>query len=154
MIPLKDYQQFVAELVAKASELCEVHVDKIRLAVSESQLVTLLKDQPGVVVAGNIPGMELSHPVSFWLSEGECLLAVLERMPDDYQGTQRETDEYARLQRLMDQIVRLLIGEDFQEFCDKGEVDFSRPLNVEWEYNQYGGFNGLSVTFRLKDRTV
>ena len=154
MIPLKDYQQFVAELVAKASELCEVRVDKIRLAVSESQLVTLLKDQPGVVVAGNIPGMELSHPVSFWLSEGECLLAVLERMPDDYQGTQRETDEYARLQRLMDQIVRLLIGEDFQEFCDKGEVDFSRPLNVEWEYNQYGGFNGLSVTFRLKDRTV
>ena len=154
MIPLKDYQQFVAELVAKASELCEVHVDKIRLAVSESQLVTLLKDQPGVVVAGNIPGMELSHPVSFWLSEGECLLAVLERMPDDYQGTQRETDEYARLQRLMDQIVRLLIGEDFQEFCDKGEVDFSRPLNVEWEYNQYGGMNGLSVTFRLKDRTV
>lgn len=154
MIPLKDYQQFVAELVAKASELCEVHVDKIRLAVSESQLVTLLKDQPGVVVAGNIPGMELSHPVSFWLSEGECLLAVLERMPDDYQGTQRETDEYARLQRLMNQIVRLLIGEDFQEFCDKGEVDFSRPLNVEWEYNQYGGMNGLSVTFRLKDRQL
>lgn len=154
MIPLKDYQQFVAELVAKASELCEVHVDKIRLAVSESQLVTLLKDQPGVVVAGNIPGMELSHPVSFWLSEGECLLAVLERMPDDYQGTWREYEEYARLQRLMDQIVRLLIGEDFQEFCDKGEVDFSRPLNVEWEYNQYGGMNGLSVTFRLKDRTV
>lgn len=154
MIPLKDYQQFVAELVAKASELCEVHVDKIRLAVSESQLVTLLKDQPGVVVAGNIPGMELSHPTGFWLSEGECLLAVLERMPDDYQGTWREYEEYARLQRLMDQIVRLLIGEDFQEFCDKGEVDFSRPLNVEWEYNQYGGMNGLSVTFRLKDRQL
>ena len=54
----------------------------------------------------------------------------------------------------MQHIVRLLVGEDFQEFCDKGEVDFSRPLNVEWEYNQYGGFNGLSVTFRLKDRTV
>lgn len=152
MIPIKDYQQFVAELVAKASELCEVRVDKIRLAVSESQLVTLLKDQAGIVVAGNIPGMELSYPASFWLSEGECLLAVLERMPDDYQGTSHETDEYARLQRLMNQIVRLLIGEDFQEFCDKGEVDFTRPLNVEWEYNQYGGFNGLSVSFRLKDR--
>lgn len=152
MIPIKDYQQFVAELVAKASELCEVRVDKIRLAVSESQLVTLLKDQAGIVVAGNIPGMELSYPASFWLSEGDCLLMVLERMPDDYQGTQRETDEYARLQRLMNQIVRLLIGEDFQEFCDKGEVDFTRPLNVEWEYNQYGGFNGLSVSFRLKDR--
>lgn len=154
MIPIRNYQQFIAELTAKASVLSGVAVEKIRLAVTESQLVTLLKDQPGVIVCGNIPGMELSYPTGFWLSEGECLLMVLERMPDDLQGTQSETDEYARLQQLMQQIVRLLIGEDFQEFCDKGEVDFSRPLNVEWEYNQYGGFNGLSVTFRLKDRTL
>jgi len=154
MIPIRNYQQFIAELTAKASVLSGVAVEKIRLAVTESQLVTLLKDQPGVIVCGNIPGMELSYPTGFWLSEGECLLMVLERMPDDLQGTQSETDEYARLQQLMQQIVRLLIGEDFQEFCDKGEVDFSRPLTVEWEYNQYGGFNGLSVTFRLKDRTV
>lgn len=154
MIPIRNYQQFIAELTAKASVLSGVAVEKIRLAVTESQLVTLLKDQSGVIVCGNIPGMELSYPTGFWLSEGECLLMVLERMPDDLQGTQSETDEYARLQQLMQQIVRLLIGEDFQEFCDKGEVDFSRPLTVEWEYNQYGGFNGLSVTFRLKDRTV
>ena len=154
MIPIKDYQQFIAELTAKASELSGVDVDRIRLAVTESQLITLLKDQQGVVVCGNIPGMDLSYPASFWLSEGECLLMVLERMPDDLQGTHREFDEYARLQQLMQQIVRLLIGEDFQQFCDRGEVDFSRPLTVEWEYNQYGGFNGLSVTFRLKDKTV
>ncbi len=154
MIPIRDYQQFVAELVAKASELSDVEVEKVRLAVTESQLVTLLKDQPGIVVCGNIPGMDLSYPASFWQSEGECLLMVLERMPDDYQGTWREYEEYARLQRLMNAIVRLLIGEDFQEFCDKGEVDFSRPLTVEWEYNQYGGFNGLSVTFRLKDKNL
>lgn len=96
--------------------------------------------------------MALSYPSGYWHSEGDCLLMVLERMPDDYQGTSSEYEEYARLQRLMDQIVQLLKGEDFQEFCDKGEVDFTRPLNVEWEYNQYGGFNGLSVSFRLKDR--
>ena len=154
MIPIQDYRQFVAELVAKASELSGVQVDKTRLAVTESQLVTLLKDQAGVIVCGNIPGMDLSYPASYWHSDGECLIEVLERMPDDYQGTDREYEEYARLQRLMMQIVRLLIGEDFQEFCDKGEVDYSRPLTVEWEYNQYGGFNGLSLTFRLKDKQI
>lgn len=154
MIPIKDYQQFIAELTAKASQLSGVSVSKIRLAVTESQLTVLLKDQQDIVVCGNIPGMELSYPASFWLSEGECLLMVLERMPDDYQGTWREYEEYARLQLLMQHIVRLLVGADFQQFCDKGEVDFSRPLNVEWEYNQYGGFNGLSVTFRLKDKQI
>ena len=154
MIPIQDYRQFVAELVAKASKLSGVQVNKTRLAVTESQLVTLLKDQAGVIVCGNIPGMDLSYPASYWHSDGECLIEVLERMPDDYQGTDREYEEYARLQRLMMQIVRLLIGEDFQEFCDKGEVDYSRPLTVEWEYNQYGGFNGLSLTFRLKDKQI
>ncbi len=150
MIAINDYRQFVAELVAAAAQQSEVEVKKIRLAVTESQLVSLLKDQQGVVVAGNIPGAEISNN-GYWLSSGECLLMVLEKMPDDQQGTDKEFDNYARLQRLMAAIIRLLTGENFQEFCDKGEVDRSQGFTIEWEYN-YAGFNGLSIAFRLKDK--
>lgn len=152
MIPINDYRQFIAELTAKACEICgEEERPKIRLAITESQLINMLKDLPGLVVAGNIPGADIHNNGFFW-ADGECLLMVLEKMPADYQGTEREYTEYARLQKLMDAIVRLLLGEDFQEFCDKGEVDFSRSLQIEWEYNTYGGFSGLSVTFRLKQK--
>ena len=151
MIAINDYRQFIAELTAAAQQRAGVTVDKIRLAVTESQLVSLLKDQAGIVVAGNIPGFEISNN-GFFLSTGESILYVLEKTPDDRQGTDWEYGEYARMQQLMGAIVRLLTGEDFQEFCDKGEVDFSRPIVVEWEYNTFGGFNGLSVSFRLKDR--
>ena len=155
MIPINDYRQFVSELVNSAKTKAEIDDDfTIRLAVTETQLVNLLKDKAGIVVAGNIPGAEISKR-SWFQSEGECLVMVLEKMPEDYQGTESEFESYSKLQQLMIEIVRLLTNYDgFGNFCDKGEVDYSRPLVVEWEYNTYGGFNGLSVTFKLKDKEV
>lgn len=153
MIPINDYRQFIAELVNYAKQEADFKEDTtIRLAVTESQLVNLLKDQPGVVVAGNIPGAEISNATGWFKSEGECLLMVLEKMANDRQGTEKECERYAQLQRLMTEIVKLLINADgFDRFCDKGEMDYARPIVVEWEYNTYGGFNGLSATFMLKD---
>ncbi len=155
MIPINDYRQFVSELVNSAKTKAEIDDDiTIRLAVTETQLVNLLKDKAGIVVAGNIPGAEISKS-SWFQSEGECLLMVLEKMPEDRQGTEAEFENYAKLQQLMIEIVRLLVNySGFGSLCDKGEVDYSRPLVVEWEYNTYGGFNGLSVTFKLKDKEV
>jgi hypothetical protein len=156
MIPINDYRQFIAELVNYAKQ--QMGFDEeitIRLAVTESQLVNLLKDLDGVVVAGNIPGADISNGSGWMQSEGECLLMVLEKMPEDYQGTEREYTRYGQLQQLMINITRLLTNYDgFDRFCDKGEIDYTRPLTIEWEYNTYGGFNGLSVTFRLKDKEV
>ncbi len=155
MIPINDYRQFVSELVNSAKTEAKI-TDKttIRLAVTETQLVNLVKDKAGIVVAGNIPGAEIRKS-SWFQSEGECLIMVLEKMPEDRQGTEAEFESYAKLQQLMIEIVRLLINySGFGILCDKGEVDYSRPLVVEWEYNTYGGFNGLSVTFKLKDKKV
>lgn len=155
MIPINNYRQFVSELVNSAKKEAKIDDDiAIRLAVTESQLVNLVKDKAGIVVAGNIPGAEISKS-SWFQSEGECLIMVLEKMPEDRQGTEAEFESYAKLQQLMIEIVRLLINySGFGSLCDKGEVDYSRPLVVEWEYNTYGGFNGLSVTFKLKDKEV
>ena len=149
MIAINNYRQFIAELIASAAEACGTDTPKIRLAVTESQLTNLLKDMRDIVVAGNIPGGQLTNN-GYWMSSGECLLMILEKWPSDKQGTEWEYDRFALIQRLAAAIIRLLAGEDFQQFCDQGELDRSQGINVEWEYN-YGGFNGISITFRLKD---
>lgn len=156
MIPINSYRQFVIELVNYACDSAGIEdIPAIRLAVTETQLINLLKDQTGIVVAGNIPGAEISTGDGWMKSEGEALLMVLEKMPKDYQGTDKEFDRYAVLQQLMIEIVKVLTNyEGFGEFCDMADVDDQRPLTIEWEYNTYGGFNGLSVTFRLKDKQV
>ena len=155
MIPINDYRQFIAELINYAKQQARIdETTTIRLAVTETQLINLLKDQSGIVIAGNIPGADISKQ-SFFQSEGECLLMVLEKMPEDRQGTEWEFTRYDVLQQLMKEIIKLLTNYDgFDRFCDKAGLDYSRPLTVEWEYNTYGGFNGLSITFRLKDRDV
>lgn len=155
MIPINDYRQFIAELINYAKQQARIdETTTIRLAVTETQLVDLLKDQSGIVIAGNIPGADISKQ-SFFQSEGECLLMVLEKTPKDRQGTEWEFTRYEVLQQLMKEIIKLLTNYDgFDRFCDKADLDYSRPLTVEWEYNTYGGFNGLSITFRLKDRDV
>lgn len=156
MIPINDYRQFIAELVNYARLAAAIDENAtIRLAVTETQLVNLLKDTSGIVVAGNIPGADYTNNSGWFQSEGDCLLMVLEKMPEDEQGLEKEYDRFARLQRLMVEIVHLLTNSDgFDRFCDKGDVDYTRPLTIEWEYNTYGGFNGLSVTFRLKDKQI
>lgn len=151
MIAINDYRQFFAELVAAASNKSGVEVDKTRLAVTETQLINLLKDQKGIVVAGNIPSFDVTYG-SYWLSSGECIIYVLEKMPEDYQGTDREFERYADLQRLMSVMLQYVSGETMQQFCDQGELDISQGIRVEWEYNTFGGFNGLSAVFRLKDK--
>lgn len=150
MIAINDYRQFIAELTAAASRLSGVKVSCVRLAVTEPQLVTLLKDLSGTVVAGKVPDYDLTNG-GFWKSGGECLLMVLEKLPRDGQGTEAEYKSYERMQQLMSAILRLLVGETFQEFCDHGEVDFAEGIRVEWEFNTYGGFSGLSAVFHLRD---
>ena len=153
MIPINDYRQFIAELINFARQEAGIAKDAtIRLAVTETQLINLLKDLHGIVIAGNIPGADISNGSGWFQSDGECILYVLEKMPEDYQGTEKEFGRYALLQQLTVEIVKLLTNADgFDRFCDKGQMDYSRPLVVEWEYNTFGGFNGLSVSFRLKD---
>lgn len=149
MIPINDYRQFVAELAARASQLSGVAVDHVRLAVTESQLISLLKDLPGIIVCGNIPGAEITT-TQYWRTEHQCLLMVLQKMPTDWQGTEQENSALASMQQLMEQMVRLIAGDDFQqELCDRAQLDTSAHMNIEWEYNQYGGLHGLSVAFRL-----
>ena len=149
MIAINNYRQFIAELIAAAAEACGIDAPKIRLAVTESQLINLIKDMRDIVVAGNIPGSQLANS-GYWMSSGECLLMILEKWPSDKQGTEWEYDRFALIQRLAGAVIRLLTQEDFQQFCDQGELDYSQGINVEWEYN-YGGFNGVSIAFRLKD---
>lgn len=151
MIAINNYRQFFAELVAAASDKSGVEVSKTRLAVTETQLINLLKDLTGVVVAGNIPNFDVTYD-SYWLSCGECIIYVLEKMPEDYQGTDREFERFADLQALMSQLLQCVSGETIQQFCDQAELDISQGVRVEWEYNTFGGFNGLSATFHLKDK--
>ena len=148
----------MAELAAKVAQAFNAEVQpnphlyfsKVVPAMNEGQLITLLKDQAGIVLCGNVPGAELTKG-TFIESEAQCILYILEKSPKDRQGSDWEFDRFAVMQHLMSKLCEILMGQDaFMMLCESGQMKVDH-LNVEPEYNIYGGFNGWSVTFKLPD---
>lgn len=158
MIEVNLYRQFMAELAAKVAQAFneeftptpDISFAKVVPAMNEGQLITLLKDQAGIVLCGNVPGAELTKG-TFIESEAQCILYILEKSPKDRQGSDWEFDRFAVMQHLMSKLCEILMGQDaFMMLCESGQMSVDH-LNVEPEYNIYGGFNGWSVTFKLPD---
>ncbi len=158
MIEVNLYRQFMVELSHKVVEAYHGEQDADRnltmsgvvAAMNEGQLITLLKDRSGILLCGNVPGAELTRK-SYIESEAQCILYILEKSPKDRQGTDWEFGRFAVLQHLMSKLCEILLGADaFSMLCESGKMTVD-SLNVEPEYNIYGGFNGWSVTFRLPD---
>ncbi len=158
MIEVNLYREFMAELAAKVAQAFneeftptpDISFSKVVPAMNEGQLITLLKDQPGIVLCGNVPGAELTKG-TFIESEAQCILYILEKSPKDRQGSGWEFDRFAVMQHLMSKLCEILMGQDaFMMLCESGQMKVDH-LNVEPEYNIYGGYNGWSVTFKLPD---
>ena len=59
-----------------------------------------------------------------------------------------ELSHYAALQQLMVSLRDYLMSNPF--VCDN-EMQVTTDLNIEWEYDIFGGWNGLSIGFKLRD---
>lgn len=158
MIEVNLYRQFMAELASKVAKAFndefhpqpDISFAKVVPAMNEGQLITLLKDLSGILLCGNVPGAELTKG-TYVESEAQCILYILEKSPKDRQGTDWEFDRFAVTQHLMSKLCEILLGRDaFTMLCESGQMAVGH-LNVEPEYNIYGGFNGWSVTFKLPD---
>lgn len=158
MIEVNLYRQFMVELSTRVAQAFndefhptpDIAFSKVVGAMNEGQLITLLKDQSGIILCGNVPGAELTKN-TFIESEAQCILYILEKSPKDRQGSDWEFDRFAVMQHLMSKLCEILLGQDaFTMLCQSGTMAVDH-LNVEPEYNIYGGFNGWSVTFKLPD---
>lgn len=159
MIEVNLYREFLSELATRtARSLNEenqllqhpVCFSNVVAAMNEGHLITLLKDLDGILLCGNVPGAHLQRG-SYVESQAECIIYILEKSPKDRQGTPWEFDRYALMQHLMSHLCSILMGKDaFHMLCESGAMTVDE-LNVEPEYNVYGGFNGWSVTFTLPD---
>lgn len=159
MIEVNLYREFLSELAALTTRglngkyqlqphpVCFSHVVA---AMDENHLVTLLRDLSGILFCGNVPGAHIGRG-TYVESRAECIIYILEKSPKDRQGTEWEFDRYALMQHLMSCLCSILMGQDaFHLLCADGAMTVDE-LNVEPEYNIYGGFNGWSVTFTLPD---
>ena len=76
------------------------------------------------------------------------VLFLLEKVPSGSQSDEDELAHYAALQQLMLALRNRLMASPF--VCDD-EMQIVSGLTIEWEYDIFGGWNGLSIGFKLQD---
>lgn len=123
-------------------------VKGVVIAVREGHMIKKLRDKEGVFLCANYPDCTGRGDADNLESQNRVLLFLLEKVPSGHHTDEEELQHYARMQRLFlllrDELLRM------EGFC--GELAQGEGgMNIEWEYDIFGGWNGLSVSLNIED---
>ncbi|WP_321424861.1 hypothetical protein [uncultured Bacteroides sp.] len=148
MIGIQRFREILVEISSQANAELEDKIDKCVLAVKEDHLQKKITDMPGVVLCANFPDAEMQREHADKYSEDNIiLLMLLEKVNAGEQTEEQELQHYAKMQTII-QKIKEIIGQRYFN-CD--ELRTGHKIRTEWEYNVYGGFNGLSIALTLED---
>ena len=149
MINIKRYREWLLELKEKLNRGSEdVKVDGVVLAVHEGHIIRKLRDRRGIWLCAKYPDATVNGGADTFSTDNQVLLFLLEKVPSGQHSDEEELAHYASLQTLMDSLKAELL--DGRLMCDDS-VRLTSSLTIEWEYDIFGGWNGLSVSFKLED---
>ena len=141
MINILRYREILVELRARINQRSEMKIDGVILAVSDKHLTKKLRDQAGFFLCANFPDAESKGNADNYKEDNRLLLFLLEKVPAG------DETHYARMQDVMCILKDEIRDMDF--VC--GEISGGEDINTEWEYDVFGGFNGLSIGLKLTD---
>ena len=149
MLQIQRYREWLLELKEKLNRGSEdVKVDGLVLAVHEGHLIRKLRDRRGIWLCAKYPDATVKGGADAFSTDNRALLFLLEKVPSGQHSDEDELTHYASLQGLMD-ILKTEV-QDGLLMCDDS-IRLTTGLTIEWEYDIFGGWNGLSVSFTLKD---
>lgn len=157
MIAIKELRNTFSELAAEVnSELDDdmkaFRVKQVIVSPTESHLVKKLKDKAGVALALRMPSAD-SHIMDGdnYGEINKMLFFVIEKVDPGTHSDEQELDHYNAMQRLTSmfklKLMDRLMGNDF---C-RTDNELAKAFHTEFEYQEFGGWNGLSVSFDIKD---
>lgn len=149
MIEIRRYREWLIELVADINRESEGQkIDGVVMAVHEGHLIRKLRDRRGVWLCARFPDWQVNGSSDVYSSDNEVLLFLVEKVPSGQHDDEEELNHYARLQGLMIRLRDKLWEGNL--LCDDS-VQLNGGMKFEWEYDLFGGWNGLSVSFKLED---
>lgn len=147
MINIQRYREMLVELKERVNKVSRTKIDGTVIAVSEKHLVKKLKDSIGLMLCANYPDAVSQGNEDNYRERNSLLLFLIEKVPSGQETDEEELLHYARIQQVMQLLKTKLREMDF--FC--GEVDGAESMTVEWEYDVFGGWNGMSIGLNLVD---
>ena len=129
----------LVELKERVNKVSRTKIDGTVIAVSEKHLVKKLRDCTGLMLCANYPDAVSQGNEDNYRERNSLLLFLIEKVPSGQETDEEELLHYARIQQVMQLLKTKLREMDF--FCG----------TVEWEYDVFGGWNGMSIGLNLVD---
>lgn len=127
-------------------------VKRVIASPTESHLVKKLGDKAGVSLAFRMPLADsVITDEDNYGEVNKLLFYLIEKVDPGTMNNDQELDHYNMMQRLTSmfklRLMNRLMGNDF---C-RTDNEMARGFHTEFEYQEFGGWNGLSVSFDIKD---
>lgn len=149
MIDIKRFREWLFELKESVNEQAkDAMIEGIALAVREGHIIRKLRDRRGIILCAKFPDATVKGDADNFTNDNDIVLFLLEKVSSGQLNDEDELSHYAALQQLMVSLRDYLMSNPF--VCDN-EMQVTTDLNIEWEYDIFGGWNGLSIGFKLRD---
>lgn len=148
MIDIVRFREVLLEIAQRVNTRADkYHIEGIVMAVREGHMQKKLRDKEGIWLCANYPDSELRGSEDSHLEKNQILLFLIEKVPSGRDNDEDELQNYARMQRLTKLLKEeLLSGESF---C--GYFQAEDGMTTEWEFDTFGGWNGLSIGVKVTD---
>lgn len=152
MIQIQRYKEWLIETVAAVNAVSDLTVSGraiagVKIAVNEGHMIKKLRDSEGVWLCANYPDATLSGDYDSSQEQNKLLLFLVEKVASGQQDDETEILHYAKMQQLMARVKEQLLITGAK--CIDLRADDA--MRTEWEYDIFGGFNGLSLGLNVID---
>ncbi|KAA6320212.1 hypothetical protein EZS27_029990 [termite gut metagenome] len=148
MIQIKEFAQMLQDIRGKINQEFTGKITGTVLSVHPEAMIKKLKDKNGIYLCAGYPSCETDVTDSdSYTGKDFCVLFLLEKTAAGSLTTEEELNFYADMQKIGGRIQEILLSDN--QSCDYG---FSTPKKIrfEWEYNTFGGWNGISLGFEIE----
>lgn len=149
MINILQFRELCIELQHKVNAVSDSTIDKVVMAVREEHMVKKLQKLSGITLCVSYPDAQSSGTEDNYTDNQQAFFFVVKRLTPGQLDDETEITTYAELQDIMLNL-RDIIREYYSECMN---IIPEESYKIEWEYQIFGGVNGLSmgVTFKNND---
>lgn len=147
MINILRFREWILELVARINTDA-TWIDGVVLAVKEEHMVKKLKDKQGVLLGVNYPDALCNGTEDNATDDQTVYFFLVQKSNPGQLTDDGEIEQYESLQVVME-MLREAVRVSAHTDCIG--VTINEDFRIEWEYQIFGGFNGLSMAFKMTD---
>lgn len=145
MIDIKAFREYISELVYVTNQELENKIEHIVLSVNESHMTKKLQNKSGVCLCVSYPDAQAVGESDNVKDSQQAFIFVCQRVSPGQLDEEGELALYCELQHIM------LVFRDFLRGAENDCVDINpeESYKIEWEYQIFGGLNGLSMGLKF-----